>query len=75
LTEVSTTTGIYKNSPLLQYNRTKSLKCFETISKYVFTMCLTIEQISEQIYCSQTQPFSPSRKTSKNNCISTLNAI
>lgn len=44
LIKVSTTTGIYKNSALLQHNTTKSPhECFEIISKYVFIMCLKIE--------------------------------
>lgn len=44
LIKVSTTTGIYKNSALLQHNTTKSVhECFETISKYIFIMCLKIE--------------------------------
>lgn len=44
LIKVSTTTGIYKKSALLQHNTTKSVhECFETISKYIFIMCLKIE--------------------------------
>lgn len=34
-------------------------------------MCLNIEQVSEQIYCRQSHQ--ANRKTSKNNCIPTLN--